>query len=46
MFTTKKYFFYYRKKIEFTDKESWLLLRELSALVVTLSELEKDLKWK
>lgn len=45
IFRTKNYLFLYRNKTEFTLEESLIILRELSALVVTLSELEKDLKW-
>lgn len=45
IFRTKNNLFFHRNKTEFTLEESLIILRELSALVVTLSELEKDLKW-
>tara|TARA_R100000935_G_scaffold52000_1_gene78913 strand:- start:2097 stop:2624 length:528 start_codon:yes stop_codon:yes gene_type:complete len=45
MFFKDKYFILKHRKVEFTAAESWVLLRELSALITSITEFEKDLKW-
>lgn len=45
IFKHKEYFFFSRNKTEFTYEESLNIMRELSALVVSISELNKDSQW-